>query len=477
MESILFVLFFLVDAGFNLSILFREKGKLLKTKTQLAYMNGIITAVSTLIYSLFINNDSFWPKFVRIFGILSVLSIFIMIFALFIKETVILRTIPADIKDKTNTKIFLLIFGVAIISRLIIYFIGYLYSIQALELKTGFFESFDLMWNKWDSKHYLNLAQSGYTANGENAKLIVFYPLYSFLVSIVAKVSGSYLLAGVFVSDLCLGIGSYYLYKLVKLDFDDGTAMRSVKYMLIYPFSFFFGIAYTESIFVVLSLMTLYYMRKSKWLSVGICGFLAALTKNQGIILAIPATMEFIISSQAFEQLRKKNYKIVIKNFLTKGIYVFMIPLGTFVYFLINRILFGSWNEFIVFQKKDFNNSFGNVFENLRWITQSAISPDDAFRLTYWIPCILSFLLVIYLIFYSIGKLRLSYNAYMLVFLLVSFSPSWLLSGARYILSLVPIYIALSVLSKRKEVDIILTFTSTLLLGFYTLAFLMGMVL
>ena len=136
---------------------------------------------------------------------------------------------------------------------------------------------------------------------------------------------------------------------------------------------------------------------------------------------------------------------------------------------MINKILFGNWNEFIVYQKKDFNNTFGNVFENLKWITESAISPEDAFRLTYWIPCILSFLLVIFLIFYSIGRIRLSYSAYMLAFLLISFSPSWLLSGARYIMSLVPIYISLSVLAKRK--GRYCTFTSTLLLGFYTLRF------
>ena len=218
-------------------------------------------------------------------------------------------------------------------------------------------------------------------------------------------------------------------------------------------------------------------MRKNKWFLVGIFGFLAALTKNQGIILVIPAAMEYLLSSQTFDELRKKNFKNIVKNFFTKGIYMILIPLGTLIYFLINIVLFGNWNEFLFYQKKYFGNSFGNVFENIKGITHSAISPEDIFRLTYWIPCILSFLLVIFLIFYSIGRLRISYSAYMLVFLLISFSPSWLLSGSRYIMSLVPIYISLSVLAKRKEVDIVLTFASTLLLGFYTLAFLLGRVL
>ncbi|HPU42521.1 MAG TPA: glycosyltransferase family 39 protein [Acetivibrio clariflavus] len=426
---------------------------------------------------LFFGQNSGFPEYIRTLGILSVISVIVLMVGVFIKEVGVEQVIPEDMDKKSNAKIFLTIFGVAIASRLIIYFIGYLYSIQALNLKAGFFEGFNSMWNKWDTVHYLNLAQNGYAASGENAKLIVFYPLYSLLVGIVARIIGNYLLAGVIVSDLSLGIGCFYLYKLARVDFDEETAVRSVKYMLIYPFSFFFGIVYTESLFVALSLMSLYYMRRNKWLAAGICGFLAALTKNQGIILIVPVFIEYVLSTQLFMEIRKKNYKNIMKSFLTKGIYMFMIPLGTFVYLLINKILFGSWNAFIVYQKKDFNNSFGNVFDNLRKFARLAVSPESNFRLTYWIPCILSFLLVVFLIFYSIGRLRLSYSAYMLVFLLVSYSPSWLLSGSRYIMSLVPIYIGLSVLSKRKEVDIVLTFTSTMLLGFFTFAFLMGRVL
>jgi len=477
MEYILLALFFFINVCSTLFVLFRKNEKLLPAKIQLTYISSIITIISALIYSLFSYENSFWPEFVKVLSILSVIAIVVMIFGVFFKEASITQVVPANIKERNNSSIFFTLFGLAIASRLIIYFLGYIYAIQTLDTKTGFFESFDSMWNKWDSIHYLNLAKNGYSVSGENAKLIVFYPFYPLLVRIAAVILKNHLLSGVVVSNLCLGVGCYYLYKLVKIDFDEETALRSVKYMLIYPFSFFFGIAYTESTFVALSIMALYYMRKNKWFLAGICGFFAALTKNQGIILIIPAVMEYVISNQVFDELRKKNFKNVLRNFFAKGIYMVMIPLGTLVYFMINEILFGSWNEFLVYQKKYFRNSFGNVFENIKRITQSALSPEDAFRLTYWIPFVLSFLLVMVLIFYSIGRLRISYSAYMLVFLLISFSPSWLLSGARYILSLVPIYISLSVLAKRREVDMILTFASTLLLGFYTLAFLMGRVL
>lgn len=479
MKIALLISFFLLSLSITLFILFQKNRKLPQAKIQLAYINGIISLIFSLIYSLITDKSNFGPIFVQTLGILSVISIVAMIIGVFIKEVGIGQTIStnANIKEKNEIYTFITIFGIAVVSRLIIYFVGYIYGLQALDMEPGFIKNFDSMWNKWDSIHYLNLAKYGYSATGENAKLIVFYPLYSLLVGITAKIFRNYLLSGVIVSNLCLGLGCYYLYKIVKLDFDEETAMKSVKYMLIYPFSFFFGIAYTESIFVALSIMALYYMRRNKWFLAGVFGFLAALTKNQGIILAVPAAMEYALSTRIFEQLRKKNLKKILQDFFAKGIFMFMIPLGTLVYFSINKILFGSWNEFLVYQKEYFNNTFGNVFDNLKWIAQTAFSPEDEFRLTYWLPCILSFLLVLFLIFYSIGRLRLSYSAYMLVFLLISYSPSWLLSGSRYIMSLVPIYIGLSVLAKRKEVDIVLTFSSTLLLGFYTFAFLMGRVL
>ena len=369
MEYILLALFFFINVCSTLFVLFRKNEKLLPAKIQLTYISSIITIISALIYSLFSYENSFWPEFVKVLSILSVIAIVVMIFGVFFKEASITQVVPANIKERNNSSIFFTLFGLAIASRLIIYFLGYIYAIQTLDTKTGFFESFDSMWNKWDSIHYLNLAKNGYSVSGENAKLIVFYPFYPLLVRIAAVILKNHLLSGVVVSNLCLGVGCYYLYKLVKIDFDEETALRSVKYMLIYPFSFFFGIAYTESTFVALSIMALYYMRKNKWFLAGICGFFAALTKNQGIILIIPAVMEYVISNQVFDELRKKNFKNVLRNFFAKGIYMVMIPLGTLVYFMINEILFGSWNEFLVYQKKYLRNSFGNVFENIKRIT------------------------------------------------------------------------------------------------------------
>ena len=56
------------------------------------------------------------------------------------------------------------------------------------------------MWNRWDSVHYQSLAEFGYQREGEQRFSIVFYPLYPWLVRLVAIVVRDFFEAAVFVS-------------------------------------------------------------------------------------------------------------------------------------------------------------------------------------------------------------------------------------------------------------------------------------
>jgi len=67
-----------------------------------------------------------------------------------------------------------------------------------------------------DSPHYLFLAKEGYQSEGDQAKLIVFYPLYPLLMKVLGMILlGNYELAGLLISNVCAGLASVYLYKLV----------------------------------------------------------------------------------------------------------------------------------------------------------------------------------------------------------------------------------------------------------------------
>ncbi len=467
------------------------------------YVQVVAAAVIliSIIYPVLVNHGTkVGPEMMKIFAILSVTALSVMViinlsreiaFPL-VNDSQLSADIASEITATTdntvnflgfkikipgNLQLFLSIAMIALTSRMIIYFIGYLYTLLVLNQQQDLFASFVSLWFKWDSEHYLEIAQNGYRSVGDKAHIICFYPLYPSFIRLFARITGNYLWAAVMVSNLALITAGYYLYQLTRLDFDEDTSHRAVKYMLIYPFSFFLGLPYTESLFLALTLMTLYYLRKKEWLIAGTCGCLAALTKNQGVLLLIPAGIEYLLSNNPVATFRQQNYPAAFKSFFIRGLALLLIPMGILVYLFINKMILGDWFGFLEYQENFYHQRLGFFANTIYGITESALNLQDQFRFTYTIPALISFLVVVLVLFYSFHKIRLSYLAYALVYLVVSFSPTWLLSGSRYISSLAPLFLIFAVFSKDRSTDTILTFCSTCLLGAYTLAFLTGRVL
>ncbi|HEX9061559.1 MAG TPA: glycosyltransferase family 39 protein [Clostridia bacterium] len=379
--------------------------------------------------------------------------------------------------SKEDLQVFKKILIAVIATRVIIYLIGMMAVILTKNQDVNLFKDFQGIWNKWDSPHYLSIAENGYLNTGDEANFIVFYPLYPLLVKIVSFVLQNYFLSGIIVSNTCLVIACCYLYKLVKMETEcSNTAFESVKYLLIFPFAFFFGIVYTESTFLMLSVMTIYYIRRGEWLKVGLAGMLAALTKNQGILLLVPAAMEYIIGLDLINRIKYKRYGEIIGSILKNGLLLLLIPCGFGLYLLLNKIVTGNWYQFLKVQEEHWYNKFGYFPENLKNIANNAFNYNSyADRISLWLPQVIVFFVVAILIFLSLKRLKASYACYMLAYLVVTFSPTWLLSAPRYVAALFPIYIVLALISaKYKTVGGVLKFAMIMLLGFYTMGFACG---
>src|SRR5688500_13933486 len=61
-----------------------------------------------------------------------------------------------------------------------------LYAAQAFVItkneRLGSFYDWLAVWTRWDAPHYLDIARMGYVSEGVEARWIVFYPLYPWLV-------------------------------------------------------------------------------------------------------------------------------------------------------------------------------------------------------------------------------------------------------------------------------------------------------
>jgi len=84
------------------------------------------------------------------------------------------------------------------------------------------------LWNRWDSPHYLDIAEKGYTDVGESRLFIVFFPLYPFLIWLFAIILENYKLSALVVSNLAYVIACFYLYRLALKDYTNEIALRSV---------------------------------------------------------------------------------------------------------------------------------------------------------------------------------------------------------------------------------------------------------
>jgi Gpi18-like mannosyltransferase len=75
------------------------------------------------------------------------------------------------------------------------------------------------------------------------------------------------------------------LYHLARLDLSRRAAERAVALMAIFPFAFFFGVAYRESTFLLFTLLAFYRLRTGGWLRGGLAAGLAGATRVTGILM------------------------------------------------------------------------------------------------------------------------------------------------------------------------------------------------
>jgi hypothetical protein len=143
---------------------------------------------------------------------------------------------------------------------------------------------------RWDSIHYLGIAQLGYTS----ASSTVFFPLYPLLVRVLGFVLGSDPVAGVAISLGSFAIALALLHRLTALELGPRAADGTVLLLAFAPVSLFFSAVYTESLFLALSVGSLYAARQRRWkLACGL-GALASATRVTGAGLVLPLALMYL---------------------------------------------------------------------------------------------------------------------------------------------------------------------------------------
>ncbi|HEV2261241.1 MAG TPA: mannosyltransferase family protein, partial [Candidatus Rubrimentiphilum sp.] len=289
------------------------------------------------------------------------------------------------------------------------------------------------VWGRWDAVHYLDIATIGYHGTD-----VAFFPLYPLLIAILGGLIGNHLIAGLVVSNVALFFALLYLYKLVEHEFDRPVARRAIFYISIFPTAVFFSAVYTESLFLMLTVASFYYIRERSWWLAGFIGLLAATTRIEGILLVVPFAIEWYAAHAPLREAERKPrspyYDLAP---------IVLIPLGLVLYMAYLWVLTGDplafshvqhyWNRQLAFPWTSIGNSIHKI--------ATAVGPQT---IANQILELAFTALMIGVLIGGFRKLKASYIAYMSLSILMPLCTASLMSMPRFALVLFPMFAILA---------------------------------
>ncbi|WP_158997146.1 mannosyltransferase family protein [Pigmentibacter ruber] len=197
--------------------------------------------------------------------------------------------------------------------------------------------------NHWDSGWYTKIIQNSYVIEQSRA----FFPLYPTLVKLIdfqfnplsTAVTGTIFSSVLFFSFL------YYIRNLGIKDNDLPVWLYPKNllcflFFILSPGSYIFHTHHTESLFLFLSYLALYFSYKKKFLWATIFAGLCSITKNQGVLLAIAVA---ILLCQNESNLFQKLKKFIISGIISGSFFI--------SYLLYQYLVFSNPFEFMKAQK------------------------------------------------------------------------------------------------------------------------------
>ena len=295
---------------------------------------------------------------------------------------------------------------------------------------SSFTDTFEQLWLHWDTRQYVGIAQDGYTAVGDERLRLVFFPLYPLLMRLISPLTGGNMFAaGTVVSLICSAVAAALLYDLAQMHLGERDAWLAVAYFLLNPLSIFLGCVYTEALFICLTLAVVCLLRRGHPWAAALCGMFSALTRMPGVIIAGLFIIAFLAT------IPKEGIRA--KALLSCAGQVLLVFCGLFIYWAINWRVTGDPMMYMTYQKENWFQEAGSFWRSTGQTMYYALSTfGESDWLFTWVFQLLAMAYIYILLAFKQKKLPFDLAAYSFVYVAVVFSPTWLLSGARYLYAL-----------------------------------------
>lgn len=280
----------------------------------------------------------------------------------------------------------------------------------------------------WDGGHFIDIAQQGYTDKVQYA----FFPLYPLLINFSAGLSNiNFLYAGLLVN-LITAFGTVYVFILLLNEYAQNS-IKTTFYFLIFPTAFFLITAYSEGLFLFLTLLTFFFAERKKLLLAAFFATLTTLTRITGIAVVLSfAAYIFFLKVPLGKKISV--FSISISGLILYCIYLYL-QTGNPFYFLVSEL---NWGRTISIPGL-------NILDSVTYIVVAGLKPE-------------SFTIFFDLIFTIFGLgmgirvvrfLKPALGVYTIAALFIPLTTALLLSVPRFILVVFPIFIVLSKINNR----------------------------
>jgi hypothetical protein len=159
---------------------------------------------------------------------------------------------------------------------------------SVLEEPHAFWDAFA----RWDSGWYHGIASKGYAYVEGGRSNLAFFPLYPMAMGVGGRLlggaQGDFYFTGTVVSFFAFAAAMVLLHRLARLDMPDDAALRAVGYASVLPGAYFFGMVYSESLFLLSLVGAVLALRERRWWIAGLAGAAMTATRATGVMF-VPA--------------------------------------------------------------------------------------------------------------------------------------------------------------------------------------------
>ncbi len=312
----------------------------------------------------------------------------------------------------------------------------------------GFFPVFAAKLRPWDADHYLGIIENWYVPEGDLRLHIVFLPFYPALARGLCQATGlsSFAAATLVSNGALIGCG-WAMFRLGEGDGGAALGRRAMWLMFLSPMTYFYSIPYTESTFLLLTLLAVLCARRRRFALAVLFGALAANTRIVGMAAAIPIYWELLRCDR-----ERREDRSPIARALVCAAKVLPVAAGLALYLYGNWRLFGNPTQFMVFQREHWSQRLGTLSNTFRYCLVNALTyADRLYRAGVWWPQALLLAGVPPLLLWRRKHECPGDMGYLLAFFYVCFAPTWLLSGPRYLSAAYALYPLLARIPRGKR--------------------------